>query len=173
MILGGENMAPYLTILKDILVVLSPIIVACISYKSNKKNSKDIKLEIEKILKEKDAETSQILQKINAELESKKQLASWNNSWPQTEKYTELAGIERYGNICSLTKLIDCINEYINNVSLSVEELNEIKTLLGKINLPLDEEILYAYEIPYIIDYKHLIRNIDTLIQKSENNNQN
>ena len=166
-------MDSYLIILKDILVVLSPIIVACISYKSNKKNRKDIKLEIEKNLKEKDAETSQIIQKINAELESQKQLASWNNSWPQTEKYTELAGIERYGNICSLTKLIDCINKYINNVSLSVEELNEIKTLLGKINLPLDEEILYTYEIPYIIDYKHLIRNIDTLIQKSENNNQN
>lgn len=164
-------MESFLTAIKDILVVLAPIIVACISYKSNKKNRADIKLEIEKTLKEKDAETFQIIQKINAELESQKQLASWNNSWPQTEKYTELAGTERYGNICSLTNLIACVSNYVNNVSLSVEELIEIKTLLGKINLPLDEETLYAYEIPYIIDYKHLIRNIDILIQKAENIN--
>ena len=164
-------MESYLIAIKDILVVLAPIIVAYMNYRSNKKSRADIKLEIEKTLKEKDAETSQIIQKINAELESQKQLASWNNSWPQTEKYTELAGIERYGNICSLANLIACVSNYVNNVSLSVEELIEIKTLLGKINLPLDEEILYAYEIPYIIDYKHLIGNIDILIQKAENIN--
>lgn len=86
--------------------------MACISYGSNKKNRADIKLEIEKNLKEKDAETYQIIQKINAELESQKQLASWNNSWPQTEKYTELAGIERYGNICSLAKLVDWVYQF-------------------------------------------------------------
>lgn len=166
-------MDSYLIAVKDILVVLSPIIVAYISYRSNKKSRKDIKLEIEKNIKEKDAETFQIIQKINAELESQKQLASWNNSLPQTEKYTELAGTERYGNICSLANLINSVTNYINNVPLSIEELNEVKTLLGKINLPLEEEILYAYEIPYIIDYKHLIKSIDTQIQRAENNNPN
>ena len=47
-------MSDYLTALKDVLVVLSPIIVAYISYRSNKKTKEDIRLEIEKSLKEKD-----------------------------------------------------------------------------------------------------------------------
>ena len=45
-------MSDYLTALKDVLVVLSPIIVAYISYRSNKKTKEDIRLEIEKSLKE-------------------------------------------------------------------------------------------------------------------------
>ena len=57
-------MSNFLTALKDVLVVLSPIIVAYISYRSNKKTKEDIRLEIEKSLKEKDAETYQIIQKI-------------------------------------------------------------------------------------------------------------
>ena len=44
-------MDTYLTALKDIVIVLAPIIVAYISYKSNKKPRRDIKLEIEKISK--------------------------------------------------------------------------------------------------------------------------
>lgn len=66
----------YLIALKDLLMVLSPIVVAYISYRSNKKSKREIQQEIEKSLREKDAETSQILQKIGAELESQKQLAS-------------------------------------------------------------------------------------------------
>ena len=54
-------MDAYLTAIKDILVIISPIIVAYISYRSNKKSKNDIRLEIEKSLKEKDADTSQIL----------------------------------------------------------------------------------------------------------------
>ena len=82
-------MDTYLTALKDIVIVLAPIIVAYISYKSNKKNRRDIKLEIEKISKEKEAETKQILEKISAELESQKQLMSWQNSMPQTNEYLQ------------------------------------------------------------------------------------
>ena len=37
-------MSDYLTALKDVLVVLSPIIVAYISYRSNKKTKEDIRL---------------------------------------------------------------------------------------------------------------------------------
>lgn len=80
------------TAIKDVLVVLTPIVVACISYRSNKKSKKDIQQEVEKTIKEKDVETSQILQRISAELESQKQLAVWNNSLPQTNEYTSLAG---------------------------------------------------------------------------------
>ncbi len=161
-------MSEYLTALKDVLVVLSPIIVAYISYRSNKKTKNDIQQEIEKSLKEKDAETTQIIQKINAELESQKQIATWNNSLPQTEEYTKLAGAERYGNICQVTQLVNQINTYINSNTLSIEELKEIKELLGKVQLPLKEKQLYAYEIPHIIDYNKLIRNIDRLIQESK-----
>ena len=62
---------------KELLLVLSPIIVAYTNYRSNKKTRKDIQLELEKNLKEKDAETAQLLQRIWAELESQKQLAVW------------------------------------------------------------------------------------------------
>ena len=51
-------MEEYLIALKDVLVVIAPIIIAYISYRSNKKSKEDIRLEIEKSLKEKDAETS-------------------------------------------------------------------------------------------------------------------
>ena len=64
----------YITVIKDILVIATPIIVAIISYRSSKKTERDIRLELEKSLKEKDADTSQILAKISAELESQKQI---------------------------------------------------------------------------------------------------
>ena len=65
---------------KELLLVLSPIIVAYTNYRSNKKTRKDIQLELEKNLKEKDAETAQLLQRIWAELESQKQLEVWKKS---------------------------------------------------------------------------------------------
>lgn len=37
--------------------------------------------------------------------------------------------------------------------------------LLEKVNLPLVSEHLYAYEVPFIIDYNKLIRTIDGMIQ--------
>ncbi|MDE5764101.1 MAG: hypothetical protein K2I00_03955 [Ruminococcus sp.] len=162
-------MKEYLTALKDILVVLSPIVVAYISYRSGKKTKKDIQRELEKNLKEKDAETFHIIQKINTELESQKQISSWNNSLPKTEEYIGLAGVERYGNITSITQLVLNLNEYISNNNLSLEELQEIKILLSRINLPLEEENLYTYEIPYIISYNRLIRQVDKLIQNYSN----
>ncbi len=161
-------MEEYLIALKDVLVVIAPIIIAYISYRSNKKSKEDIRLEIEKSLKEKDAETSQIIQRINAELESQKQLVSWNNSVPQTNEYTKLAGTERYGNISALQDLICKVNNYINTQNLSTEELEEIKSLLMKVNLPLEEDHLYPYEIPYIIEYKKLLRHIEDLILSSK-----
>lgn len=157
-------MEEYLIALKDVLVVVAPIIIAYISYRSNKKSKEDIRLEIEKSLKEKDAETSQIIQKISAELESQKQLISWNNSMPQTNEYTKLAGTERYGNISALDNLIRNVYNYIDNQSLSTDELEDIKSMLMKVSLPLEEEHLYPYEIPYIIEYKKLLRHIEDLI---------
>ena len=77
-------MEAYLTAIKDILIIIIPVVIAYISYKSGKKSQEDIRLEVERITKEKEAETKQLLEKIGAELESQKQLLSWQNSLPQT-----------------------------------------------------------------------------------------
>ncbi|MCI9408716.1 MAG: hypothetical protein HFJ89_02760 [Oscillospiraceae bacterium] len=155
-------------IIKDIAVVLIPSGVSIITCIINKKTKKDIQLELEKNLKEKDADTLQIIQKINAELESQKQLVSWSNSIPQTNAYTELAGTERYGNINTLHDLIDKVYNYINTQNLSTAELEEIQSLLMKVNLPLEEDHLYPYEIPHIIEYQKLLRYIEDLISSSK-----
>lgn len=159
-------MGEYLAAIKDILVILSPIVIAYISYRSNKKSREDIQLEIEKILKEKDAETSQLLQKIGAELESQKQLAVWNNSLPQTNEYAQLAGIERYGNISAIAGLVSAIRSSIENGIFTREDLLEVQHLLKKVKMPSDEEELYPYEIPHIVAYKKLQREIDARVQE-------
>lgn len=161
----------YLIALKDLLVVLSPIVVAYISYRSNKKSKREIQREIEKTIKEKDAETSQMLQRIGAELESQKQLASWNNSLPQTNEYTSLAGAERYGNISALSGMVTSIRSSINDNLFSLEDLREIKKMMGKITLPGEDESIYPYEIPYLITYKKLVKDIDLMIREAEQNN--
>ena len=161
-------MGNYLMAIKDILVILSPIVVAFISYRSNKKSKREIQQEIEKTVKEKDAETSQMLQRISAELESQKQLAVWNNSLPQTDEYTKLAGSERYGNICSISGLVSSIRSSIDSSSFSVEDLHELKKLLEKVKLPSDDQELYPYEIPHIIAYKKLVRDVDLLLGDTE-----
>lgn len=161
-------MGNYLMAIKDILVILSPIVVAYISYRSNKKSKREIQQEIEKTVKEKDAETSQMLQRISAELESQKQLAVWNNSLPQTDEYTKLAGPERYGNICSVSGLVSSIRSSIDSSSFSVEDLHELKKLLEKVKLPSDDQELYPYEIPHIIAYKKLVRDINLLLGDTE-----
>lgn len=163
-------MGDYLMAIKDILVILSPIVVAYISYRSNKKSKREIQQEIEKSLKEKDAETSQMLQKIGAELESQKQLASWNNSLPQTNEYTGLAGVERYGNISALSGMVTSIRSSIDANLFSLEDLREIKKMMGKITLPDEDESLYPYEIPYLISFKKLVEDIDLMIQEAEKN---
>lgn len=156
-------------IIKDIVVVLIPSVASIITIFVNRRTKKDIQLELEKNLKEKDADTLQIIQKINAELESQKQLLSWNNSMPQVNEYTKLVDVERYGNIGGLSDLILKVRNYINTRSLTVEELTEIKNLLLKIKLPIYEDYLFPHEIPNIIDYNKLIRDIDKMISTINN----
>ena len=162
-------MDAYLTAIKDILVIASPIIVAYISYKSNKKTKHDIHLELEKSLKEKNADTSQILAKINAELESQKQLISWNSSLPQKDKYIDQIEILRYGNIAGLPDLTMKVSSYIGRNNLQLQELTDIHDMLLKIKLPLDEDELYPYEIPIIIDFRKLLHTIEGKIATLNN----
>ncbi len=162
-------MDAYITAIKDILIIFSPIIVAYISYRSNKKTKHDIHLELEKSLKEKDADTSQILTKINAELESQKQLISWNNSMPKSDKYVEQIEILRYGNIAGLPDLTFKVSSYIERNNLQLQELLDIHDMLLKIKLPLNEDELYPYEIPIIIDFLKLLHTIEEKIDVLNN----
>lgn len=161
-----------MSILKDILLVLSPIIVAIISYKSNKKSKAEVQQEIEKILQEKNAETSQILQKINAELDSQKQLAVWNNSLPQTDEYMNLAGTERCGNISSLSAFIAETNMFLSNNSYTKDDLLELKGLMERVVLPDDDQSIYPYEISRIIAFKRLKRNVCQLLEQYKSYNE-
>ena len=161
-------MDTYITAIKDILVIATPIIVAIISYRSSKKTERDIRLELEKSLKETDADTSQILTKINAELESQKQIISWQNSMPRTDHYIDKIDQVRYGNVSGLTDLTQKVLGYIQRNNLPLEELKSIHTMLLKIKLPTDEPELYPFEIPIMIDFLKMLHTIEEKIAEQE-----
>lgn len=153
-------METYLTAIKDVLVIVAPIIVAYISYRSNKQSRKDIKIEVERITKEKEVETKQILDKIGAELESQKQLLSWQNSLPQTNEYTKLIDTKRFGNISALPQLCQSINLILNS-NPSLDALTELNKMLERIDLPDEESELFPHEVPIILNYKMARNSID------------
>lgn len=158
-------MKEYLIALKDILVISIPIIVAFISYKGSKKSQKDIKLEVERITKEKEAETKQILEKISAELESQKQLLSWQNSLPQTNEYTKLIETKRFGNISALPQLCQSIYVILNS-NPSLDALTELTRMLERIDLPGEDSELYPHEVSILLSYKMARNSVDARIKK-------
>lgn len=159
--------------IKDFLVVTTPIIVAAISYFSNKKSRDDIKLEVEKISKVKEAETKQILDKISAELESQKNLISWQNSMPQTNEYFNLLDIKRAGHISALPKLCQDITSILQS-NPSAELLVELNEMLDRIELPRNDEDLFPHEVPIILNYKITRKNINNYLRQFDlNDNQN
>ena len=157
-------METYITAIKDILVIVAPIVIAYISYRSNKKTTHDIRLELEKSLKEKDADTTQMLTKINAELESQKQIISWQNSLPRVDCYVNQMDQIRYGNISALPDLTQKVTTYISRNDLPLEELKDIHAMLLKIKLPTNETELYPFEIPIIIDFQKMLHTIEEKI---------
>ena len=157
-------METYITAIKDILVIIAPIVIAYISYRRNKKTTHDIRLELEKSLKEKDADTTQMLTKINAELESQKQIISWQNSLPRVDCYVNQMDQIRYGNISALPDLTQKVTTYISRNDLPMEELKDIHAMLLKINLPTNETELYPFEIPIMIDFKKMLHTIEEKI---------
>ena len=157
-------METYITAIKDILVIVAPIVVAYISYRSNKKTTHDIRLELEKSLKEKDADTTQMLAKISAELESQKQIISWQNSLPRVDNYVNQMDQVRYGNISGLPDLTQKVTGYITRNDLPLEELKDIHAMLLKIKLPTNETELYPFEIPIMIDFKKMLHTIEEKI---------
>ena len=157
-------MEAYLTALKDLLVIATPIVVAYISYRTGKKTQRDIKLEVERITKEKEAETKQILDKISAELESQKQLLTWQNSLPQTNKYTDLLETKRFGNVSALPKLCQDIYTLLQSCP-AVEALEELNRMLDRIELPKDNEDLFPHEVPIIMSFKTARKAVNGYIQ--------
>ena len=157
-------METYITAIKDILVIVAPIVIAYISYRSNKKTTHDIRLELEKSLKEKDADTTQMLTKINAELESQKQIISWQNSLPRVDCYVNQMDQIRYGNISALPDLTQKVTTSISRNDLPLEELKDIHAMLLKIKLPTNETELYPFEIPIMIDFKKMLHTIEEKI---------
>ena len=158
-------MKEYLIALKDILVISIPIIVAFISYKGSKKSQKDIKLEVERITKENEAETKQILEKISAELESQKQLLSWQNSLPQTNEYTKLIETKRFGNISALPQLCQSIYVILNS-NPSLDALTELTRMLERIDLPGEDSELYPHEVSILLSYKMARNSVDAQIKR-------
>lgn len=158
-------METYLTAIKDILIVFVPIIVAYISYRSNKQSQKDIKLEVERVTKEKEVETKQILDKINAELESQKQLLSWQNSLPQTNEYAKLMDTKRFGNISALPQLCKSINLILNS-NPSLDALTELTKMLDHIELPDENSELFPHEVPILLNYKMTRNSIDMYLSR-------
>jgi len=156
-------METYLVAIKDVLVVVIPIIVAFISYKSGKKSQKDIRLEVERITKEKEAETKQLLEKISAELESQKQLLSWENSLPQTNEYTNLIDRKRFGHISALPQLCQSISIILSS-NPSLDALTDLTKMLDCIDLPKDGTELFPHEVPILLNYKMVRRNVDRYI---------
>lgn len=139
-----------------IISIAGPIVVATISYLSNKKSRKDLKFE---------------LTKMTAELENQKQMHSWQNSMPTTIKYMEIIGVERQGNISNLDSMVEKIKPIIEKETLTKDELINIKGMLSKIKLPNDNENLYPHEIPILINFNRALADIDNLIEICNLNN--
>lgn len=163
-------MDAYLTALKDILVVVTPIVVAYISYRSSKKTQRDIRLEVERITKEKEAETKQILDKIGAELESQKQLITWQNSIHDTNEYTALIEVKRFGNISALPKLCKDINALLNAYP-TAEAIGELNQMLDRVELPTDNEELFPHEVPIILEFKMMRKIVNAYLCKISTDN--
>ncbi len=160
-------MDKYFEIIKDFIVVLTPIIAAYLSYKNGKKTRKDIKIEIEKMKEEKEAETNQMIKKISAELSSQEHLISWQNSMPQTNEYLNGIDVKRRGNVSNLHNLVVQLEAWLVNYQPSRKELNDLSQMLGKITLPYNEEELFPYEIPILLEYRALVEKIGKLISEN------
>ena len=154
--------------IKDIVLIVVPIITAYFTYRTNKKSKKELNAELEVHLKEQDNETANELKKMQKQLEVQNMQSSWETSTPTTQKYIDEAGAKRYGNVSNLTPLVSQIYGEIQNGNLDVEDLKILKKMLLSIQLPAEDEELYPYEILKLMGYKKLLHYIDKLIHCME-----
>lgn len=142
--------------IKDVVLIVVPIITAYLTYRSNKKSKKELNHELEIRLREQDNETANEIKKMQKQMEVRNMESSWDSSAPTTQKYLEEVGFKRCGNVMNLQNLVPSVRGEIEQSS-DLEELKEIREMLLKIELPFDEEHLLPYEIPLLIQFRRLL----------------
>lgn len=156
-------------IIKDLVLVLIPIITAVMQYKSNKKSRKEIMNELNARLIEKDKETSNEIQKMMVVLENHKQQTCWENSMEVTSEYLkEIIGTKRYSNVSYLQTLTTEIYNYLNSGHYNLKSLQELKRMLSRMQTPMNENELYPIEIINLFNYKQALKTLDEKIKELE-----
>lgn len=61
------------------------------------------------------------------------------------------------------------ISVYIEQPNIPIDELKEIHSMLLKVKIPMDKAELYPYEIPIIIDYRKMLKNLEKKIKEASN----
>lgn len=153
--------------IKDVVLIVVPIITAYLTYRSNKKSKKELNHELEIRLREQDNETANEIKKMQKQMEVRNMESSWDSSAPTTQKYLEEVGFKRCGNVMNLQNLVPSVRGEIEQ-SFDLEELKEIREMLLKIELPFDEEHLLPYEIPLLIQFRRLLAFLEQKISTLE-----
>lgn len=154
---------------KDIVLLIIPIITTWLTYRTNKKSKKELNNELAVYLKKQDNATANEIKKMQKELEVQNMRSSWESSTPLTQKYMEEIEPLRVGNVMNLPNLISAIDQEIKKTN-DLKELKFIKEMLLKIELPFEEEHLLPHELPNLIHFKKLLNYLDQKIEEKEKN---
>lgn len=153
--------------IKDIVLIVVPIITAYLTYRANKKSKKELNDELEVRLREQDNETANEIKKMQKQMEVRNMESSWDSSAPTTQKYLEEVGYKRCGNVMNLRSLIPSVRLEVEQSS-DLSELKMIREMLLKIELPFDEEHMLPHEIPPLIQFKKLLTFLEQKISTLE-----
>ena len=154
---------------KDIVLLIIPIITTWLTYRTNKKSKKELNNELAVYLKKQDNATANEIKKMQKELYVQNMRSSWESSTPLTQKYMEEIEPLRVGNVMNLPNLISAIDQEIKKTN-DLKELKFIKEMLLKIELPFEEEHLLPHELPNLIHFKKLLNYLDQKIEEKEKN---
>ncbi len=154
---------------KDIVLLIIPIITTWLTYRTNKKSKKELNNELAVYLKKQDNATANEIKKMQKELDVQNMRSSWESSTPLTQKYMEEIEPLRVGNVMNLPNLISAIDQEIKKTN-DLKELKFIKEMLLKIELPFEEEHLLPHELPNLIHFKKLLNYLDQKIEEKEKN---
>lgn len=154
---------------KDIMLLIIPVITTWLTYRTNKKSKKELNNELAVYLKKQDNATANEIKKMQKEVEVQNMRSSWESSTPLTQKYMEEIEPLRVGNVMNLPNLISAIDQEIKKTN-DLKELKFIKEMLLKIELPFEEEHLLPHELPNLIHFKKLLNYLGQKIEEKEKN---
>ena len=152
---------------KDIMLLIIPVITTWLTYRTNKKSKKELNNELAVYLKKQDNATANEIKKMQKEVEVQNMRSGWESSTPLTQKYMEEIEPLRAGNVMNLPTLISAIDQEIKETN-NLKELKFIKEMLLKIELPFEEEHLLPHELPNLIHFKKLLNYLDQKIEEKE-----